>query len=258
MDSSRLAPPPTDIDLLALAAELSMDGHRRLAGTCGITVAVTRDRQALFVGSELPDTLVPALVEAAFRAPRASAPNVEPPALAACRAILAPACAPLSLAAGPYYVIEPPVRAETRAVIARSDASPTEQLRPLNPGNWERDEWEELLDGALGPWAMAVVDQRVVSIGHTPRRMTARAAECGVWTHPDYRGRGYAAAVTAAWADILRPSGRSLFYSTDAENRASQRVAARLGLRPIGWTWRLARADPEGRDRRHPLSRPAS
>ena len=85
--------------------------------------------------------------------------------------------------------------------------------------------------------------------------MTKQAAECGVWTHPDYRGRGYAAAVTAAWADILRARGRCPFYSTDAQNVSSQRVAARLRLRPIGWTWNLGRGDPGPRDNRHPLSR---
>jgi RimJ/RimL family protein N-acetyltransferase len=172
---------------------------------------------------------------------------------------LEPACAPLSVEAGPTYLIEPDVRFEMRTHIARSDTSSGERLRHLNPGNWEHDEWDELLDGALGPWAMAVVDGRVVSICHTPGRMTERAAECGVWTHPDYRGRGYAAAVTATWADILRPGGRYLFYSTDAQNRSSQRVAARLGLRPIGWTWRLTGVDLEGRrSHRHPLSRQSS
>ena len=102
---------------------------------------------------------------------------------------------------------------------------------------------------------MAIVDQKVVSICHTPRPMTERAAECGVWTHPDYRGRGYAAEVTATWADILRSSGRYLFYSTDAANLSSQRVAARLQLRPIGWTWSLARSSHGPRDDPHPLSR---
>ena len=248
----------TDLELLELAAEMSMDGRRRLVGTCGVTIAATRDGHILFVGSEVPDILIPALFASFAASPRSPAPDREPPALRACRAILESVCAPLSLDAGPYYLIEPGVRFETRAPVARSDTSPSERLRRLNPGNWEHDEWDELLDGALGPWTMALVDDRVVSICHTPRRMTERAAECGVWTHPDYRGRGYAAAVTATWAEILRPSGRYLFYSTDAGNRSSQRVAARLQLRPIGWTWSLARANPEQRDNLHPLSHRSS
>jgi RimJ/RimL family protein N-acetyltransferase len=255
MDSRHAPRPLTDLELLALAAEMSMDNRRRLAGTCGVTIATARNGQRLFVGSEVPDALVPALADAVDQSPLASAPDIEPPALAACRAIMEPSCAPLSRAAGPTYLIEPHVRFATRAVVARSDTSSVAWLRHLNPGNWEHEEWQELLDGVLGPWAMAVVDGRVVSICHTPRPVTARAAECGVWTHPDERGRGYAAAVTAAWADILRPSGRYLFYSTDAGNRSSQRVAARLQLRLIGWTWSLTRAGPGAADRRHPLSR---
>jgi RimJ/RimL family protein N-acetyltransferase len=255
MAGRRAAQPRTDLELLAVQAEMSMDDRGRLAGVRGVTIAATGDGQLLFVGSEVPEPLVPVLVDAVDRSSIAATPAVEPPALAACREILAPACAPLSLGAGPYYLIEPRVRVETRTHIVRSDGSPGERPRHLNPGNWEHDEWDELLDGALGPWAMAIVDGRVVSICHTPRPMTERAAECGVWTHPDYRGKGYAAEVTATWADILRPSGRSLFYSTDAGNLSSQRVAARLGLRPIGWTWSLARAGGGESDDRHPLSR---
>lgn len=258
MDSHQASHPLTDLELLEIAAEMAMDGRRRLAGTCGVTIATTHEGHSLFVGSEVPDTLVPALVAALDRSPLAPAPDREPPALEACRAILAPSCVPLSLDAGPSYVIEPDVRMETRTHIARSDTSPGERPRHLNPGNWGDDEWDDLLDGTLGPWAMAVVDGWVVSICHTPRPMTDRAAEAGVWTHPDYRGRGYAAEVTATWADILRPSGRFLFYSTDAQNLSSQRVAARLHLRPIGWTWKLTRAGLEPSDPRHPLSRRSS
>lgn len=235
-----------------------MDDSRRLRGTCGIRIAATSDGQALFVGSEVPESLVTALVDAVDTSPRASAPDTEPPALAACREILEPSCAPLSLDAGPYYLIEPAVRAAPPGYITRSDTRDGERLRPLNPGNWGAGEWEELLDGTLGPWAMAVVDGNVVSICHTPLRMTERAAECGVWTHPDYRRRGYAAEVTATWAEVLHPSGRHLFYSTDAGNLSSQGVAARLGLRPIGWSWKLARAKPGEDHQRHPLSRRSS
>jgi predicted GNAT family acetyltransferase len=136
----------------------------------------------------------------------------------------------------------------------RSDTSSSEPLRHLNPGNWEHDEWNDLLDGTLGPWAMAVAGGRVVSLCHTPLPMTESAAECGVWTHPDARGQGYAAAVTATWADILRPSDRSLFYGTDAQNLSSQHVAVRLRLRLLGWTWSLAQVDDTQNSQRHPLS----
>ncbi|MFG1701639.1 GNAT family N-acetyltransferase [Nonomuraea sp. M3C6] len=63
--------------------------------------------------------------------------------------------------------------------------------------------------------------------------------EAGTWTSPAFRGRGYAATATAAWADLF--SGTRLFYSTSADNHSSQRVAARLGLRNIGWLWKLTR-----------------
>jgi hypothetical protein len=52
------------------------------------------------------------------------------------------------------------------------------------------------------------------------------------------------AAVTAAWAALMRPTGRHLLYSVARTNVSSQRVAARLGLRPIGWLWQLAAPRP--------------
>lgn len=152
---------------------------------------------------------------------------------------------------GPSYVIEPGARFSSTVRLARSDTWRGDVLRSANPGNWQPVEWDELLDGTLGPWTIAIEDERAVSICHTPGPMRARAAECGVWTDAAFRGRGYAAAVTAAWAELVRPSGRWLFYSTDADNRSSQRVAERLGLRRIGWLWHLARTDD---DRVHPLS----
>jgi RimJ/RimL family protein N-acetyltransferase len=42
-----------------------------------------------------------------------------------------------------------------------------------------------------------------------------------------------------AWAAIARSRYDALFYSTSADNLASQGVARRLGLRPIGWIWQL-------------------
>jgi hypothetical protein len=258
MESAAAAPRPSPLEHLELAAGSSLDGRRRVAASCGVLLAVAPDGERVFVGSDVPDDLVPALEETVRRASRAPAPDEEPPALAACRAILAAVCAPLAVRASLYYLIEPPLPPTTPVRIVRSDAAPDAGLRRLNPGNWEPDEWEDLLAGVLGPWAMALVDGRVVSLCHTPVAVTARAAECGVWTHPGYRGRGYAGAVTAAWAALFQPGGRALFYSTATGNRASQRVAAHLQLRPLGRFWRLARAGRDAGESRHPLSRRAA
>jgi hypothetical protein len=91
----------TDLELLERREEMAMDDRRRLAGLCGVTLAATHDAQAVFVGGEAPDGLVPALLNAVDASPFASTHDVEPPALAACRAILEPGCAPLDLNAGP-------------------------------------------------------------------------------------------------------------------------------------------------------------
>jgi RimJ/RimL family protein N-acetyltransferase len=131
----------------------------------------------------------------------------------------------------------------SEADIQRSDDENTELLQgqDVERLNWTAEEWRQLLDGSLGPWAMAISAGQVVAICHSAR-LTGRGAEAGVWTAPGFRGQGHAAAVTAAWAALLAPSGRHLFYSTSDNNLSSQRVAARLNLRPIGWMWKLARA----------------
>jgi hypothetical protein len=244
----------SDVELFEIRAEMSMDDRRRLRDTNGVMIAIAHDGDHLFVGSEVPDAVVPLLVDAVNGSPRAARFDDEPPAIESCRRILEWSHGSLSLRRGPVYVVASDIRDDSDAEIVRSDGTVVDRLRAANPGNWEPDEWNELLDGTLGPWTAAIVGGRVVSIAHTPCPMTARAAECGVWTESLHRGRGYAAATTAAWATILRPTGRCLFYATDAENLSSRRVAARLGLRCIGWIWKLERSNPT-RSARHPLSR---
>jgi hypothetical protein len=247
-----------DLELLKLQAEGSLDDRGRVAGLYGIKVACCEVGQALFIGAQVPDAMAGELARIfdqheASRSPLARgsdsprfarlADHSQPPAaLEQCRPILGRS---LRVSGGPSYLIEA-TSFDAGIDIKRSDLA--KAFRIANPRNWHPIEWNELLDGILGPWTMALEGERVVSLCHTPGPMTARAAECGVWTDPAFRGRGYAAAVTSEWAAML--SGRHLFYSTDAENLSSQRVAQRLKLRPLGWIWRLG---PE-LDKVHPLS----
>jgi ribosomal protein S18 acetylase RimI-like enzyme len=243
-----------DYELLRVEEEMVLDERGRIKGHWGLTIAVARDGHGLFLGSELSEPLARDL-RAAFDAfPRRTDPTVPPAAFAECERLLAESGEVVQPRSGPYYVIPPGTRFRASAEITLSTEPAAARLRTRNPGNWAPGEWEELIAGRLGPWAAATMRDRVVSICHTPRVMSERAAECGVWTDPDFRGVGHAAAVTAAWAGVLHPSGRHLFYSTDADNRSSRRVAARLQLREIGWTWTLRRPAVPADDR-HPLSR---
>jgi len=83
------------------------------------------------------------------------------------------------------------------------------------------------------PWrqpCFAIVeDGRLASICYSARNSHV-APEVGVDTIPAYRGRGYAASVTTAWARAVRAEGRIPLYSTSWENTASQSVARKLGL----------------------------
>ncbi|HMG52889.1 MAG TPA: GNAT family protein [Kofleriaceae bacterium] len=235
-----------DLALLALQIGGVLDTRGRIAGRFGITLASGGDGQALWIGAEVPEPLARELAAAFDQAPRPVNPGDPPPALERCAQLLAAAGGgdALERAAGPSYVFPPGARLASEAAdaaIIASDAPAAERARIVNPGNWEPIEWDELIAGQLGPWTIAVDGARAISICHTPGPLTERAAECGVWTDPAYRGRGLAAATAAAWLPLVRTPDRRVFYSTEFTNVSSQRVAQRLQLRPIGWTWRLYR-----------------
>lgn len=91
--------------------------------------------------------------------------------------------------------------------------------------------FEKLID-ELREWQpfLAVVEEgRAVSVCRSVR-VTREAHEAGVETLPEFRGRGYARDVTAAWARAVRTRGAEPLYSTSWENTASQAVARKLRL----------------------------
>ncbi len=89
------------------------------------------------------------------------------------------------------------------------------------------------------PWCIATDGDQIAAIA-SAARLGKGGAEIGVYTFPEFRARGFAAAVTAGWSSLAVLDGRALFYSTSRTNRSSQRVAARLGLRMIGASFTIA------------------
>ena len=241
----------TDLQLLTVRAEAV---GLRVAGLRGVRVLRTPTTETFDVGSAVPRELVAALEAAYRRAPSPTDPTADPPVIAACQQLFEAAGWALQRCCSVVWVIQPDTAFTSDAPIRRSDQVVPGWMRRANPGNWHPTEWDELLDGRLGPWAMAIADHRIISICHTPVRLCDGFAECGVWTDPEFRGRGHAAAVTAAWAELFHGSKRRLFYSTDPDNRSSQRVTERLRLRFVGRHSSLEPPELPG-DGLHPLSR---
>ncbi|WP_228011255.1 GNAT family N-acetyltransferase [Nonomuraea phyllanthi] len=221
-----------------------LDGRGRLPGPEDLVVGVAADGMAAAVSGRVPDPLAARLLDLVSRS-TPSPPGRPPDVLARCRALLGGG---LTVSGGPAYLVRPPfppdgpegrlVRpAFPPGILTSDDPRSADLVRPLRPDTWEPEEWAELVGGGAGsPWAMIVEDGQVASICHSAR-LTPGGAEAGTWTAPAFRGRGYAAAATVAWAALL--PGIPLFYSTDAANRSSRRVAERLGLRALGWLWKL-------------------
>ena len=101
----------------------------------------------------------------------------------------------------------------------------------------------EIFDAS--PIVAVMVDGHAVSVCFRARRASF-AAEAGLETAPQFRGRGLGPRVAAAWALAMRESGRTPLYSTTWTNEASLAVARKLGLIPYAATWGLSgRPRPE-------------
>lgn len=77
------------------------------------------------------------------------------------------------------------------------------------------------------PCFAKVVNGNAVSICFRSR-ITNECHEAEVETLPDFRGKGYAAEVVAAWAAAIYEMNRIPTYSTSWDNAASQSVVRKL------------------------------
>jgi hypothetical protein len=131
-----------------------------------------------------------------------------------------------SIESGPAYRFPDQLAA---APVTRITRSGVPLLRRLA---WNLEETAREFEGRE-PF-MAVLDHgAAVSLCHSAR-LTERAAEAGLQTLAEFRGRGHATAVAAAWALAIRATGRIPLYSTSWGNLASQAVARKLGLIQYG------------------------
>lgn len=132
---------------------------------------------------------------------------------------------------GPAYWIETEPPTGNSAVLLAQDN--LDLLRANFPDWLQPPHYDE-----LGPAAVTVVDGQAVAICCCVR-VPGRASEAGVETAPAYRGHGYAGQAVAQWAAALCQRGLLPLYSTSWDNRASQRVAAKLGLVDYGEDWSI-------------------
>jgi GNAT superfamily N-acetyltransferase len=119
----------------------------------------------------------------------------------------------------------PPDLAQMAAAVRITPAN-VELLTP-----YLRD-WHVDVDAGV-PMAASLHDGMAVSVCCSAR-VTDRAHEAGVYTHPEFHGRGHASRAVAEWAAAVWQSKCVPLYSTSWENRPSQALARRLGLVQFG------------------------
>ena len=124
---------------------------------------------------------------------------------------------------------------DSTGVVFANDIGPLARHFP----NWKAD----VVDSRT-PIATVEQDNSAISVCCSARK-SPHAAEAGLETAPEFRGRGLAARVTAAWAVAVRSSGRIPLYSTSWDNTASMAVARRLRLKTYACGWSLNDADSD-------------
>lgn len=126
---------------------------------------------------------------------------------------------------GPAYVF-PNVVGRTFPRTIKVTHENKELLKPHFPYTYEDFEYKQ-------PCFVIMEDNIPVSICCSARQ-SSKAAEASLFTHEDYRGKGYGVEVATAWSQEVQKQGRMALYSTSWDNFASQSVARKLQLVQYG------------------------
>src|SRR5438093_1111669 len=135
-----------------------------------LVVARGPARLAAGIGVDVPDGVTREVVDAVARARPATDLHSPPTVLERCCVLLESALGPIELApsSGPSYLIPEQLAYPSDVTLVRSDGNESSTVRTANPGNWTNAEWDQLVEGRLGPWVMAIQRDMVVSTCHTP------------------------------------------------------------------------------------------
>jgi GNAT superfamily N-acetyltransferase len=114
-----------------------------------------------------------------------------------------------------------------RAVGAADAAALDEFRAACGPDGWETGGLEEAAERRMACFEGG----RIVAMAGY-RAWTHEAGDPCVLTHPEFRGRGFGAAVVGAVVEGALAAGKVLLYQTLEENRPAVGLALRLGYEP--------------------------
>ena len=113
-----------------------------------------------------------------------------------------------------------------------SDSKELFELLNCEDGDWRLEDLEEFL--AKWRWYGIYVDGRLVSVSSAYVRMPEVWMISAVYTHPDYRGRGYGKIVTSAITRDAINSGAKARLHVKKDNQIAIKVYRHLGYRISG------------------------
>jgi len=194
------------------------------------------------VRHDASDTLALQLLAVAANEPPWADPERDPGCIAELSALLDSDCPTKTVEAGVNHSLPNALPYEHGFPIVRSDSPEASMLlvrfaKDGMPGALIDAGFRSIAD-LWPPWCIARDGEDVASIAFAAR-LGIWGAAIGIYTFPGFRGRGYAAAVTAAWSSHPSLKDRALFYGARRDNRSSRRVIERLRLPPIGGNIRI-------------------